>query len=175
MKTESNIKPLLQFEVEADPKIPGTACTVILYDNIKGPFTKETGADEPKEQYYTYDRYEAPATYREGLEADVEEHLESWKAAAKKREEEAAAELVRSERNRLLEEIDWTQTIDAPISQKSRSALRTYRQELRDITEQPGFPEEVIWPVRPEITKADPDPVDEALDVLIGEEAEKDE
>lgn len=173
MKTESTIKPSVKFEVEAEPKSPGVVCKVILYDDIQGPF--ERAAVEGTESYFTYDRYELDATYREDLETSIQGNLQTWIDAAKAKEESEAAANVRKERNRRLAEIDWTQTIDAPISQKSREALRTYRQELRNITEQPGFPEEVIWPVRPEITKADPDPVDEALDVLIGEETEKDE
>ena len=36
MKTESNIRPASQFEIEALPPIEGRSCTVILYDNIQG-------------------------------------------------------------------------------------------------------------------------------------------
>jgi hypothetical protein len=54
---------------------------------------------------------------------------------------------VRSERNLLLIQSDWTQVADAPVDQ---AAWATYRQELRDITKQEGFPDNVIWPVRPE-------------------------
>ena len=171
MKTESNIRPSVEFEVEAIPKAPGRPCTVIFYDNIQGPLTRPAeGENAEGEEYFTFDRYEVQTTYREGLDGIIEENKEAWLEAAKKAEEDAAAEEVRSTRNKLLEEIDWTQTIDAPISAKSRSELRTYRQQLRDITEQEGFPYEVEWPVRPAIEKADPDPADEALDVLIGQE-----
>lgn len=77
---------------------------------------------------------------------------------------------VRAERDRLLVETDWTQVLDAPISAESREAFRVYRQALRDIPEQEGFPESVVFPVMPEVVKADPDPVDTAVDVLLGEE-----
>lgn len=83
--------------------------------------------------------------------------------------EELAAE-VRAQRDKLLAETDWTQVLDAPISAESREAFRAYRQALRDITEQEGFPTDVVWPEMPEAVKADPDPVDTAFDVLIGEE-----
>lgn len=173
MKTESSIRPSVEFEVEAVPKIPGRPCTVIFYDNVQGPLTRPAeGNNEEGEEYFTFDRYEANATYSEALEGIIEENKSAWLNAAKKAEEESVAEEVRSVRNKLLEEIDWTQTIDAPISAKSRSVLRTYRQKLRDITEQDGFPYEVEWPVKPVIEKADPDPADEALDVLIGQEGE---
>lgn len=52
----------------------------------------------------------------------------------------------RTKRNKLLADSDWTQVADAPVDQ---SAWATYRQALRDITEQNGFPNEVTWPVEP--------------------------
>jgi len=59
----------------------------------------------------------------------------------------ATEEQIRAERNRLLAASDWTQLPDAPVDQAS---WVTYRQELRDITAQQGFPENVIWPTPPE-------------------------
>ena len=76
----------------------------------------------------------------------------------------------RLERDRLLAETDWTQVLDAPISSESREAFRVYRQALRDVPEQAGFPEAIEWPVMPEVVKAAPDPVDTAMDALLGEE-----
>lgn len=53
----------------------------------------------------------------------------------------------RQERNTLLAASDWTQVADAPVDQ---AAWATYRQELRDITSQETFPNEVTWPVPPQ-------------------------
>ena len=53
----------------------------------------------------------------------------------------------RAKRNTLLAASDWTQVADAPVDQ---AAWATYRQALRDITAQDGFPENVSWPVAPE-------------------------
>jgi hypothetical protein len=53
---------------------------------------------------------------------------------------------VRGHRNRLLKESDWTQVADAPVDQAAWSA---YRQALRDVTAQEGFPHSVEWPVQP--------------------------
>jgi len=50
----------------------------------------------------------------------------------------ARAAQKRAERNRLLAASDWTQVLDAPVD---RTAWATYRQQLRDITEQEGFPD----------------------------------
>jgi hypothetical protein len=58
------------------------------------------------------------------------------------------AELVaKSKRNQLLMESDWTQLPDVPLTNKDQWA--TYRQQLRDITEQSGYPFNVIWPDLP--------------------------
>jgi hypothetical protein len=56
------------------------------------------------------------------------------------------AAAVRSERNRLLIASDWTQLADSPVY---KTAWAIYRQELRDISTQDGFPTTVVWPVKP--------------------------
>jgi hypothetical protein len=56
------------------------------------------------------------------------------------------AEEVRAERDRLLAASDWTQVADAPVDQ---AAWAIYRQALRDVPDQAGFPENVIWPETP--------------------------
>lgn len=57
--------------------------------------------------------------------------------------------VVRSEREPMLSACDWTQLPDAPITAEKAAEWRTYRAELRAITEQPGFPWTVIWPIAP--------------------------
>jgi hypothetical protein len=54
---------------------------------------------------------------------------------------------VRQQRNELLASSDWTQVADAPVD---KAAWVKYRQALRDITAQEGFPKNVVWPVKPE-------------------------
>lgn len=87
MKTESNIKPSVRLEIEAFPKKEGAACTVILYDNITGPFTKDNGADQEPSTYFTYDRYEVETYYRKGLEESVQASFDVWLQKAKESEE----------------------------------------------------------------------------------------
>ena len=57
------------------------------------------------------------------------------------------AELVRGVRDGLLTQSDWSQ---APDSTADREAWKTYRQALRDITNQAGFPTDITWPTEPE-------------------------
>lgn len=60
---------------------------------------------------------------------------------------EQAERNVRFRRNDLLADTDWTQVADAPVDQ---AAWAEYRQALRDITAQDGFPNSVTWPTKPE-------------------------
>jgi hypothetical protein len=52
----------------------------------------------------------------------------------------------RKRRNKLLSASDWTQVADAPVD---KAAWATYRQALRDISAQEGFPATVEWPTQP--------------------------
>jgi hypothetical protein len=54
---------------------------------------------------------------------------------------------VRARRTRLLRESDWTQLPD--VADTTRLAWQPYRQSLRDIPLQPGYPTAITWPVAP--------------------------
>ena len=54
---------------------------------------------------------------------------------------------VRAMRTQKLKDSDWTQVADAPVDQ---AAWAAYRQALRDVPSQAGFPWEVQWPTQPE-------------------------
>jgi len=56
------------------------------------------------------------------------------------------AEFVRQHRNKLLAETDWAGASDVTMS----AAMRTYRQTLRDIPQQPDFPNRFSFPNKPE-------------------------
>lgn len=59
---------------------------------------------------------------------------------------EALAQQVRAERDCKLAKTDFYMLQDAPAAP---AGLTEYRQALRDITEQAGFPETVEWPALP--------------------------
>ena len=59
----------------------------------------------------------------------------------------AKADSVRSERDAKLAASDWTQLPD--VHPANTVAWNTYRQALRDVTSQPGFPHNVTWPKEP--------------------------
>lgn len=54
---------------------------------------------------------------------------------------------VRKERDTLIAATDWTQLPD--VSQETRELWAAYRQALRDVTLQEGFPLAVVWPDQP--------------------------
>jgi len=56
------------------------------------------------------------------------------------------AKSVREQRSTKLAECDWTQVADAPVD---KAVWATYRQALRDITTQSGFPWTITWPDAP--------------------------
>jgi hypothetical protein len=56
---------------------------------------------------------------------------------------------IKTRRNRLLYESDWTQLPNGPLSFELQTAWAAYRQHLRDIPTQSGFPTDVVWPERP--------------------------
>jgi len=56
------------------------------------------------------------------------------------------AKSVRATRGEKLAESDWTQVADAPVD---KAVWATYRQALRDVTAQSGFPWTVTWPDAP--------------------------
>ena len=57
------------------------------------------------------------------------------------------AQSVRATRGQKLANSDWTQVADAPVD---KAVWATYRQALRDITAQSGFPWTITWPVEPQ-------------------------
>lgn len=57
------------------------------------------------------------------------------------------ARTIREQRNYLLSKTDWTQLPDVPPGTKAKWSV--YRQKLRDITNQIGFPKNIIWPEEP--------------------------
>jgi len=54
-------------------------------------------------------------------------------------------------RQRLLSQSDWTDTSSAParLGKNLHEAWQVYRQALRDVTLQSGFPFEIVWPTKP--------------------------
>jgi len=80
-----------------------------------------------------------PFTAAEEAERDTEEVAHAAGA------DDRAAEEVRSKRNSLIAATDYYALTDVTMD----STVTAYRQALRDISTQAGFPNEITWPVAP--------------------------
>ena len=63
---------------------------------------------------------------------------------------EEKASVIRQQRDYLLSETDYLMMPDYPMSELARENLKVYRQALRDVPEQPDFPNSVVWPIKGE-------------------------
>ena len=77
---------------------------------------------------------------------DVTTTKAEHEAAYQARLDADAAAAVRSQRDGLLVETDWMGLSDVTMS----SDWATYRQALRDVPSQSGFPHDITWPEKPE-------------------------
>jgi len=81
-------------------------------------------------------------TVEDGITTTALQHETAYKAS----KDAEQAKNVRATRDAKLAECDWTQVADAPVD---KAVWATYRQALRDVTAQDGFPWTVEWPVAP--------------------------
>ena len=93
---------------------------------------------DPAQYYWTGESVET-IPVRPSYTHEFDYQSKTWKVS------ESA---VRVLRDTLLAQCDWTQLPDVPL--ETKTAWASYRQALRDITKQAGFPTEVIYPSVPE-------------------------
>ena len=62
---------------------------------------------------------------------------------------EDLATKIRMQRNNLLKQTDYLMMSDYPIESDRLAKVKIYRQALRDIPEQSGFPRTIAWPEKP--------------------------
>jgi len=110
-------------ELQADVVFDGPSPTLTHYQVASaGPAVEENG------QWYT-------SFVVTDMDADA-------KAAT----DAAQATSVRAQRDDKLSKCDWTQVADAPVD---KAAWATYRQALRDLPKEAGFPWDMAWPTEP--------------------------
>lgn len=90
-----------------------------------------------------YTKYIVGPVFTDNEEGTAAEQEVAYKA---RKDAEQAAN-VRADRDQRLAKSDWTQVADAPVD---KQAWATYRQALRDVPSQAGFPWNVQWPAQPE-------------------------
>jgi hypothetical protein len=131
------LTPEVMEAIGVDPVFEGpqaTGGTVYQYSVRDGV---EQGADGK-----WYSKYVLGPIFTDNEDGTAAQQEAAYKA--QKDAEQAAA--IRSQRNSKLAACDWTQLAD---STADKPAWATYRQALRDVTGQAGFPWNVTWPVEP--------------------------
>lgn len=108
-------------------------------------YSQRSGVEQIDNKWYT--RYVlgpvfVDSTDLDGVTTTAAEHEIAYKAMR----DEQQAQTIRQQRNQLLDKSDWTQVLDSPVNQ---TAWATYRQNLRDISTQAGFPWNTVWPQPP--------------------------
>lgn len=103
-------------------------------------YSQRDGVEQIEGKWYT--KYILGPVFTDNEEATAAEQEAAYKAM--KDAEQAKA--VRATRGEKLKECDWTQVADAPVDQAVWAA---YRQALRDVTAQTGFPWTIDWPTMP--------------------------
>ena len=99
------------------------------------------GVEQIDGKWYT--KYILGPVFTDNEEATAVEQEAAYKAM----KDAEQAKSVRTTRGEKLKDSDWTQAADAPVN---KAAWATYRQALRDISSQAGFPWAIIWPTQPE-------------------------
>lgn len=140
--------------------------TIYLRENI-------TSVPVEEGECWEADEYALALPYNSMLEQTIRESFDEWLAHAKKIDFDMMAAEVRRLRNSLLSESDAQMVMDrlgfeipdtittttllatvkgvfATIKNACKGDWAVYRQALRDITKQPGFPYDVTFPDKPE-------------------------
>jgi len=108
-------------------------------------FSMRQGVEEIQGKWYT--KYVLGPVFTDYTDEEGVLHTAAEQEAAYKAQKDAdQAKAVREDRNKRLSESDWTQVLDAPVDQ---TAWAAYRQALRDVTAQEGFPWDIEWPTKP--------------------------
>ena len=107
-------------------------------------YSQEQGVEQVDGKWYT--KYVLGPTFIDIVVDDVTTTALEQETAYKAQKDAEQAKNIRSTRGEKLSESDWTQVADAPVD---KAVWATYRQALRDITTQSGFPWEVTWPDAP--------------------------
>jgi hypothetical protein len=136
------------MDVEFRAMHPDTGFPQVLTADILDSFGADPIFEGPQAQPTRYQ-----TAYRDGVVCDdkgrwfTKYSVADMDHGAKAALDAQQAASQRAERNRRIAECDWTQVADSPVD---KQAWAVYRQALRDLPSQAGFPWDVVWPTQPE-------------------------
>ena len=137
LKCECNEK---HARLECEP-LPNGLTLVRVYEDEQEITREAVSYVDTPWHGYSYTTYETVTQVPDG-QVDVD----TWAALVKQADHDAAAAAVRAERDKLIAATDWTVLGDAKTV---KADWKAYRQALRDVPEQAGFPYAVEWPTPP--------------------------
>ena len=138
----------VMYESEFRALHPNTSMPQLLTEATLKSFDAEVVFEGPQAQPTRYQ-----VAYRNGVELIdgkwyTKYSVSDMTAEAKTALDASQAKSMRNQRDRLIAETDWTQGKD--IADSVSAKYTTYRQALRDVPAQSGFPWTVQWPTQPE-------------------------
>ena len=102
-------------------------------------YSQASGVEQVDGKWYT--KHILGPVFTDGETTAAEQEV-AYKAS----KDAEQAKSVRASRDEKLKDCDWTQVADAPVD---KTVWATYRQALRDVTTQTGFPWTITWPDAP--------------------------
>ncbi|MDD4699458.1 MAG: tail fiber assembly protein [Oscillospiraceae bacterium] len=137
MRAKNTILPesLVEIEVRGDKSV------IMIWNGYYYSITNDNDVLE-----YEYDIYLLEVNSRTDLKTAVMNNFDDWYVKAKNAEIDRLAYDIREKRKKLLDESDYLVTTDYPLAHEKLIAVQEYRQALRDIPEQDGFPYDVVFP-----------------------------
>ena len=109
-------------------------------------YSQRAGVEQLDGKWYTKYILGPVFTDRAASEGQPAQTAAEQETAYKAMKDAEQAKSVRTQRTEKLKDSDWTQIAD---STADKTAWATYRQALRDITAQSGFPWTITWPDAP--------------------------
>ena len=136
----------VMYESEFRTLHPNTSMPQQLSEELLNEFGADVVFEGPQAQPTRYQ-----VSFADGVEQIDGKWFTKWSVADMDAEAITAkdaeqATSMRKQRDEKLAECDWTQVADAPVD---KAVWATYRQALRDITTQEGFPWTITWPDAP--------------------------
>jgi len=125
------------------PALPSESITVDVVDRRPSPSLVVGMVPDDKE---------VPSSFEEITQIEHAELVKSfndWRNAYEQQQMELNAAQKRKKRNFLLADTDWVVIYHKEKGTAIPDGWESYRQALRDVPQQDGFPQEVVWPTKP--------------------------
>ena len=136
----------VMYESEFRALHPNTSMPQQLSEELLNEFGADVVFEGPQASPTRYQVAFADGVYQDDGKWYTKYSVADMDAEAITAKDAEQAKNVRATRDEKLKDSDWTQVADAPVD---KAVWATYRQALRDVTAQEGFPWTVTYPEKP--------------------------